>query len=91
MIFCEFKQISNNDVPAMADLLICRQNLESNEFPFLRNSCLNTKYIEDLLEKLFINSKAIGLGAFVNDELVGYIVGRIKIDHERGMAFTRPK
>ncbi|SET83974.1 GNAT family N-acetyltransferase [Lacrimispora sphenoides] len=84
MKFCEFRQISYDDVQAMVDLLMCRQNLESNEFPSLRNSCLNTEYIKDSLEKLFINSKAIGIGAFVNDELVGYIVGRIKIDHERG-------
>ena len=80
----EFRPICYDDVPAMTDLLMCRQNLESNEFPFLRNSCLNTKYIGDLLEKLFMTNKAIGIGAFVNDELVGYIAGKIKIDHERG-------
>ncbi len=84
MKICEFRPIDIGDVPAMVDLLICRQNLESKIFPFLKNSCLNTKHITDLLEKLFINSKVIGIGAFVNDELVGYIIGKIKIDNGRG-------
>lgn len=64
----------------MTDLLICRQNLESHVFTFLQNSCLNNKYITDMFEKLFANSKVIGVGAFANDELVGYIIGEIKID-----------
>lgn len=84
MKICEFRPIDIGDVPAMVDLLICRQNLESKIFPFLKNSCLNTKHITDLLEKSFINSKVIGIGAFVNDELVGYIIGKIKIDNGRG-------
>lgn len=84
MKICEFRPIDIGDVPAMVDLLVCRQNLESRVFPFLKNSCLNIKYITDLLKKLFINSKAIGIGAFANDELVGYIIGKIKIDNERG-------
>jgi ribosomal protein S18 acetylase RimI-like enzyme len=80
----EFRSITFDDIPAMADLLIHRQNLESKVFPFLKNSCLNTKYITDMLEKLFVNSKGIGVGAFINDELVGYIMGEIKIDTSRG-------
>lgn len=80
----EFRPIDIGDVPAMVALLICRQNLESKLFPFLKNSCLNTKNITDLLKKLFINSKVIGIGAFVDDELVGYIIGKIKIDNGRG-------
>ena len=84
MEICEFRPINIGDVPAMVDLLICRQNLESKIFPFLKNSCLNTKHITDLLKKLFTNSKVIGIGAFVNDELVGYIIGKIKIDNGRG-------
>jgi ribosomal protein S18 acetylase RimI-like enzyme len=84
MKICEFRAIDIGYVPAMVDLLVCRQNLESKVFPFLKNSCLNTKHITNLLEKLFINSKVIGIGAFANDELVGYIIGKIKIDNGRG-------
>lgn len=80
----EFRPITIRDIPAMADLLICRQNLESKVFPFLKNSCLNVKYITDKLEELFVNSKVIGIGAFANNELVGYIMGEIKIDERRG-------
>ncbi len=80
---CEFRKITIDDIPAMSDLLIFRQNLESKSFPSLKNSCLNTKYITGLLENLFINRKAIGIGAFASDELVGYIFGEMKID-DRG-------
>jgi len=81
---CEFRPITINDIPVMTDLLIGRQNLESKVFPFLKNSCLNVKYIRDELEELLVNSKVIGIGAFLNDELVGYIMGEIKIDDRRG-------
>lgn len=84
MIKYEFRSITIDDIPAMTDLLICRQNLESKVFPFLKNSCLNVKYITDKLEELFVNSKVIGIGAFANGELVGYIMGEIKIDNRRG-------
>ena len=80
----KFKSITADDIPAMADLLIERQNLESKVYPFLKNSCLNTKYITDMFEELFVNSKVIGIGAFSNKELVGYIIGEIKIDSRRG-------
>lgn len=80
----KFKSITADDIPAMADLLIERQNLESKVYPFLKNNCLNTKYITDMFEELFVNSKVIGIGAFSNEELVGYIIGEIKIDNRRG-------
>ncbi len=81
---CKFKSITAYDIPAMAELLIERQNLESKVYPFLKNSCLNTKYITDMFEGLFVNSKVIGVGAFSNEELVGYLIGEIKIDSRRG-------
>jgi hypothetical protein len=81
---CEFRSITINDVPVMTDLLIGRQSLESKVFSFFKNSCLNVKYIMNELEELFVNSKVIGVGAFVNDELVGYIMGEIKINNRIG-------
>jgi GNAT superfamily N-acetyltransferase len=86
----EFKTITINDIPGMTDLLIGRQNLESKVFPFLKNSCLNVKYITDKLEKLFVNSKVIGIGAFLNDELVGYIMGEIVISPRVGRCVSVP-
>ena len=80
----EFRSININDIPVMTDLLIGRQNLESKVVPFLKNSCLNVKYITDKLENFFVNSKVIGIGAFANDELIGYIMGEIKFDNRRG-------
>jgi len=77
---CKFRSITVDDIPVMTDLLTGRQNLESGVFPFLKNSCLNSKFITDKLEKLFA-SKIIGIGAFVNGELVGYLMGEIVISN----------
>jgi ribosomal protein S18 acetylase RimI-like enzyme len=80
----EFRSITFDDIPAMADLLMNRQDLEIKVFPLLRNNCLNTKFIIDSLEKLFADSKVIGIGAFDNGKLAGYIMGEIKFDNRRG-------
>ncbi|KGR76167.1 GNAT family N-acetyltransferase [Ureibacillus sinduriensis] len=80
----DFKPVGMEDIPAMADLLVHRQTIEGEVFPFLNNSCLHLEYITELLGKLFVNKKVIGMGAFINNELVGYIIGEIKIDSIRG-------
>ncbi|WP_042474757.1 GNAT family N-acetyltransferase [Bacillus ndiopicus] len=80
----EFKQMTIEDIPAMAKLLIERQNLESRVFPFLKNSNLHVNYITDLLAGWFTNKQMIGIGAFINSELVGYIIGELKHDTVRG-------
>lgn len=84
MEICEFKPISIDDIPAMTELLIHRQNFEGEVIPLLKNSCLNAEYIIDILEKLFVNNNVMGIGAFSNNELVGYIIGERKIDTVRG-------
>jgi len=86
----EFRSITINDIPVMTDLLIGRQNFESKVFPFLKNSCLNEEYITERLEELFNDSKVIGIGALVNDELVGYIIGEIKVNNRIGRAAWVP-
>lgn len=86
----DFKSITINNIPAMTDLLIGRQNLESRLFPFLKNSCLNVTYITDKFEKLFVDGKVIGTGAFVNDELAGYLIGLIRIDTRNGRYASVP-
>ncbi|MCM1991403.1 GNAT family N-acetyltransferase [Oceanirhabdus seepicola] len=80
----EFRSITIDDMSAMTNLLMQRQKNESKVFPFLNNSCLNAKYITDMFEELFVNSEVIGMGAFLNDELVGYIMGEISIHNLRG-------
>ncbi|KPU43161.1 acetyltransferase (GNAT) family protein [Oxobacter pfennigii] len=84
MTISEFRAITTADIPAMTNLLISRQILESDTFPFLQNRCLNTKYGMDALEKLFMSSTVTGAGAFVENELAGYIMGEIKVDPSRG-------
>ncbi|WP_342472206.1 GNAT family N-acetyltransferase [Metasolibacillus sp. FSL H7-0170] len=80
----EFKQITAKDIPTMSKLLIERQNVESEIFPFLKNSCLDMQYIVNLLGKWFTHHKMRGYGAFTNNELVGYLIGEIKHDTTRG-------
>lgn len=62
----KLKSITADGIPAMVDLLIERQNHESKVYPFLKNTCLNAKYITDILEELLANSKVIeGWGHFL--------------------------
>ena len=84
MIRSDFRAITVADSPAMAELLRSRQLLERSTFPFLQNRCLNTQYCVDVLEELFGNNRIMGIGAFVNGKMVGYIVGGIKVDAFRG-------
>ena len=78
-----FRAITKADIPAMTNLLLSRQTLEAKTFPFLKNHCLNVNYITDKLERLFGN-KVIGIGAFSHQELVGFLIGELKIDSLRG-------
>lgn len=87
---CTFRSLTITDIPAMAELLIGRQNLESEAFPFLKNSCLDAKCITDNLESLFADSKVIGTGALVNGELVGYIMGERVINSRVGRYASVP-
>jgi len=80
----EFREITIEDIPAMNSLLINRQKVESETFPFLKNCCLNVEYITNTLQELFADSKIIGVGAFDNNELVGYIIGELGFDAMRG-------
>lgn len=84
MIQAEFRAVIRADIPAMSDLLISRQILESDTFPFFQTRCLSIKYAADALEKLFANSIVTGVGAFVENKLVGYILGGVKLNPSRG-------
>lgn len=80
----EFRSIGINDIPAMTDLLIGRQNIESKVFPFLKNKCLNERFIKNSFEKIFKNRRIIGIGAFRNNEMAGYLMGGIVTDKSTG-------
>jgi ribosomal protein S18 acetylase RimI-like enzyme len=85
----EFRLINISDIMQMSDLLISRQNIESEEFPFLMNKCLNAKYISERLHNLF-NNHIIGMGAFLNNELAGYLFGSIRADSNLGRYVSVP-
>lgn len=76
---CEFKTISMNDIPAMAKLLINRQSFEGEVYPFLNNNYLNTEHITNMLENLFVHNNVNGVGAFIKDDLVGYIIRSLRL------------
>lgn len=80
----DFRVITTEHIPAMTQLLMDRQKIESGTFSFLNNSCLNAENINELIQKLVDNKKVIGLGAFNNNEMIGYIIGEMKIDGLRG-------
>ena len=77
MLNYEFKAIDIKDLHDMVTLLLHRQTLESQKFSFLNNSSLNEEDIKDKLEKYFKESLILGMGAYVEDELVAYMFAEI--------------
>lgn len=61
-----------------------RQAKESAKFPYLANDKQNKTFKMETLSKLFINTEIVGLGAYYNKQLAGYLFGIIKVDTERG-------
>lgn len=80
----EFRPVSIKDVSEMSLLLMGRQIIESDVFPFLRNSCLNRSYVSKRLKEIFNENHVIGIGAFSEDQLVGYMFGEIIISTRVG-------
>ncbi len=79
-----FKEISVADINAMAELLEARQRQELSSFPFLDNKVLKTEYVIENVTKLVDNETVIGLCAYNDDLLLGYLIGEIRIDAVRG-------
>jgi len=86
----EFRIITSHDIPRMSSLLLGRQEREAQDFPFLRNSCAKVDKIGDKLQGLLTTGKAIGMGAFSRGELVGYLIGMIRIDTRMGRCTVIP-
>ena len=85
-----FRTVTDQDIPSMALLLMGRQERESKHFPFLKNSSLQKEKVESQLQNLLTNSSALGMGAFLHDQLVGYLVGMIRIGTRNGRCAVVP-
>lgn len=86
----EFRTLTPEDISAMERLLMARQNREAETFPYQKNSCLHEERIGERLRHFLTKDKAIGMGAFVNGELAGYILGLIRIDTRSGRCVITP-
>ena len=86
----EFRTITPQHIPSMSSLLLERQEQEAGKFPFLKNGYLGLEQITDKLQKLLATGQAIGVGAFAHGELVGYLVGMIRIDTRSGRCAVVP-
>ena len=60
MKICEFKPISIDDIPAMADLLIHRQSFEGEVFPFLKTVVLMLNMQRIYLENCLLIIRSLG-------------------------------
>lgn len=79
-----FRVLTVQDIPSMSALSIERQTLEASTYPFLNNSSLNEKHLTERLSELLNKSNETGLGIFKDNELIGYIIGQVKLDTLRG-------
>lgn len=80
----EFRQVNSNDVIPMAELLLQRQKIESINFPYLMSEKQNETFIVEILNEIYNNNRIVGLGAYFDGQLVGYLFGMIKFDTVRG-------
>ena len=86
----QFRAITGQDIPSMTRLLMARQERESQLFPFLKNSFLQTGRIAEQLQSLLASGNALGMGVFFHGQLVGYLVGTIRIDTRTGRCVVVP-
>ena len=86
----QFRTITDQDIPSMAAILMGRQERESQHFPFLKNSFLQLEQVGKQLQNLLTNGNAPGIGAYFHDQLVGYLVGTIKISTRTGRCAVIP-
>lgn len=85
-----FRTITDQDISSMVDLLMRRQEHESQLFPFLKNSFLQMERIGGRLREMLASGSALGVGAIQNGQLVGYLVGMIRIDTRSGRCVAIP-
>lgn len=86
----QFRTITERDIPSMVEILMSRQEREFNSFPFLHNSFLQAEWISRHLQNLLASGSALGMGAFSHGQLVGYLVGTIRISTRTGRCAVIP-
>jgi ribosomal protein S18 acetylase RimI-like enzyme len=80
----KFLHIDKTNISSMVQLLHSRQLKEIETHPYLETEKLQASSITALLEKTFNEHKIAGIGAYEEDELVGYLFAQIKFDETRG-------
>jgi GNAT superfamily N-acetyltransferase len=80
----KFLNIDKTNISSMVQLLQSRQLKELETHPYLETEKLQAPFITSLLEKTFNEHKIVGIGAYEEDELVGYLFAQIKFDETRG-------
>jgi GNAT superfamily N-acetyltransferase len=80
----EFLPLGKSHITSMAQLLETRQLKELETHPYLETEKIQVSFITTLLEKTFTEHNIVGMGAFLEDELVGYLFAQIKFDETRG-------
>lgn len=73
----EYRSLTINDVNQMSKLLIKRQVDETFKYTFLRTTDLSETNVIKRLTKIFTSNQVIGIGAFLGDQLIGYLFGII--------------
>jgi GNAT superfamily N-acetyltransferase len=80
----KFIHIDKTNISSMVQLLQVRQLKELETHPYLETEKLQAPFITPLLENTFNEHKIVGIGAYEEDELVGYLFAQIKFDETRG-------
>jgi GNAT superfamily N-acetyltransferase len=80
----KFLHIDKTNISAMVQLLQVRQLKELETHPYLETEKLQAPFITSLLENTFNEHKIVGIGAYEEDELIGYLFAQIKFDETRG-------
>lgn len=80
----EFISLDKTNITSMVQLLQSRQLKELETHPYLKTEKIQVSFITALLEKTFTEHNIVGMGAFLGDELVGYLFAQIKFDETRG-------
>ena len=72
----QFRAITGQDIPSMTRLLMARQERESQLFPFLKNSFLQTGRTREQLQNLLASGNALGMGVFFHASSLAILWGR---------------
>jgi ribosomal protein S18 acetylase RimI-like enzyme len=75
----QFLDMNTSHIKQVIALYIERQKQEINNFLFLRDTIIDEDDLQKHFEEKFKNSHIIGITAFNNQQLVGYLFGQVEI------------